>query len=141
MRHRRREGGFVAAELVLGIGLLLFPVAMLVLTLPTWSERQAAGRAIAREVGRTATISGSCDERRAEIVAGTMSRNLGLRADDVAVDLECTPGRLPRGGELTVNVTVRLPAVSIPGITDVGEWHWTVKHTQPIDPYRSFDDE
>jgi hypothetical protein len=45
---RSREGGYVAAELALGIGLLVFPVALLVLTLPTWSERQTTARSIAR---------------------------------------------------------------------------------------------
>ncbi len=65
---RGDERGFVAAELVLGVGLLLFPVALLVLTLPTWSERQATGRAIAREVvahGRGGGhLRSSCRERR-----------------------------------------------------------------------------
>ena len=38
--HGQRDDGFAATELVLGVGLLLVPVALLVLTLPTWSERQ-----------------------------------------------------------------------------------------------------
>lgn len=135
----RTQDGFVAAELALGVGLLLFPVAMLVLTLPTWSERQAVGRAIAREVARTATISGSCDVPRAELTAATMSRNLGLEPSDVAVDLDCVPGRLPRGGDVTANVTVRLPAVAIPALIEVGDWAWTARHTQPVDPYRSIE--
>lgn len=135
----RTQDGFVAAELALGVGLLLFPVAMLVLTLPTWSERQAVGRAIAREVARTATISGSCDGPRAELTAATMSRNLGLERSDVAVDLDCVPGRLPRGGDVTANVTVRLPAVAIPALIELGDWVWTARHTQPVDPYRSIE--
>jgi hypothetical protein len=52
-RATRQDAGYVAAELALGVGLLVFPVAMLVLTLPTWSERQASARAIAREMART----------------------------------------------------------------------------------------
>ena len=40
MTRRSDESGFVATELVLGIGLLVLPVALLVLTLPGWSERQ-----------------------------------------------------------------------------------------------------
>ena len=43
---RASESGYVAAELALGVGLLVFPIALLVLTLPTWSERQTTARSI-----------------------------------------------------------------------------------------------
>ena len=43
--NRASERGFIATELVLGLGLLVLPVALLVLTLPGWSERQATARA------------------------------------------------------------------------------------------------
>lgn len=135
----RREGGFVAAELALAIGLLLFPVAMLVLTLPSWSERQATARAIAREAGRSVAVSGRCDQPKADNIAGVMARNLGVDPDEVAVELDCARGRLPRGGELTVSVTVALPGVTIPGVAEVGAWSWTARHVTPIDPYRSFE--
>ena len=134
----RKEHGFIAAELALGIGLLLFPVAMLVLTLPNWSERQSVARAIARETGRSLVISGSCDHGEADEISNVMARNLGVDPSDVEVSLECSPGRLPRGGELTVRATVRLPGVVIPGIAHVGGWSWTASHVEPVDPYRSF---
>lgn len=135
----RGARGFVATEFVIGVGLLLLPVAMLVLTLPSWSERQSAARAIAREVGRTVAVEGWCDPSLAGAVRDDMASNLGLDASDLDVVLDCAPGRLPRGGDLTVRVTVVMPAVSIPGITEVSGWHWTAVHRHPIDPYRSFD--
>ena len=138
---RRGDGGYVAAELALGVGLLLFPVALLVLTLPTWSERQATGRAIAREAARTVAISGRCDEAAARETGTTMAANLGLRDGAVTVRLDCAPGaRLPRDGGVTARVTVGMPAVDIPGIVAVGAWTWTAEHTEPVDKYRSFDE-
>ncbi len=143
-QRRRRaargdERGFVAAELALGIGLLVFPVALLVLTLPTWSERQSTGRAMAREVARTVTVEGTCDQAAANDVVSTMAHNLGLDPADVSVALDCASGApLPRGGRLTASVTVVIPAVAIPGIAQVGERRWTARHTEAIDPYRSF---
>jgi hypothetical protein len=135
----RDDGGYVAAELALGIGVLVFPVAMLVLTLPTWSERQSAARAIAREVGRTVAVAGTCDGSAAKQVGVTMGENLGLEAGQVDVALDCAPGqRLRRGGEVTARVTVSMPAVEIPGIGAVGAWRWTAEHHEPVDQYRSF---
>ncbi len=98
-RHSRsREGGYVAAELALGVGLLVFPVALLVLTLPTWSERQTTARSIAREVSRVVAVAGVCDRGRAVETGHDMARNLGLSPSDVDVQLDCAPGgRLPRG--------------------------------------------
>ena len=142
MTRRRRTGGedgYVAAELALGVGLLVFPVAMLVLTLPTWSERQSAARSIAREAARTVAVAGICDAGVARDVGATMSENLGVAGNQVDVALDCAPGqRLRRGGEVTASVTVAMPAVDIPGIGAVGAWSWTTEHREPVDQYRSF---
>ena len=135
-----RESGYVAAELAIGVGLLLFPVALLVLTLPSWSERQTTARAIAREVGRVVAVRGVCDRDRAVGTAASMAVNLGLAPSELDVALDCAAGaRLERGSDLHVAVTVRVPAVDIPGIGAVGEWSWTAHHDEPVDQYRSFD--
>jgi hypothetical protein len=140
-RHgRSREGGYVAAELALGVGLLVFPVALLVLTLPTWSERQTTARSIAREVSRVVAVAGVCDRGRATDTGYDMARNLGLAPSDVDVRLDCVPGgRLPRGGSVRASVTVAVPAVTFPGIGSVGAWSWTAHHSEPVDQYRSFE--
>jgi hypothetical protein len=131
------ERGFVATEFVLGIGLLLFPVALMVLTLPTWSERQTTARAMAREAGRSVARTGVCRPDLAADVVHTMARNLGLDGGDVIVRLDCADGLLPPGGEVEVSVTVRMPAVHIPGFGSVGEWSWTAFHREPVDRYGS----
>lgn len=139
VRRGRGEGGFVAAELALGVGVLLFPIAMLVLSLPTWSERQSTARSIARETARVAAVAGSCDAAAARQLASTMAVNLGVPSHAVSVELDCPPGdHVPRGGDVTARVTVQMPAVSVPGIGGVGAWSWTAVHHEPVDQYRSF---
>ena len=134
----RREGGFVSTELAVGIGLLVLPVACLVLTLPSWAERQATARAIAREVGRSTRSRAPATSTPPSAWRGRWPSTSDCEARDVAVALDCVPGAvLPRSGHLTARVTVQVPAVAIPGIGDAGAWHWTAGHTEALDPYRS----
>jgi hypothetical protein len=128
----------VAAELALGVGVLLLPVAFVVLTIPSWSERQATGRAIAREVGRAVARDGWCDTALANDLGGAMAGNLGLARADLQIALDCASGdTLAAGSELAVRVTVRMPAVHLPALGTVGEWSWTARHVQPVDLYGS----
>jgi len=139
-KHDSRERGYVAAELALGVGLLLFPVALLVLTLPAWSERQTTARSIAREISRIVAVAGVCDHARATQTAHDMARNLGLPTGDVDVELDCgSDQRLRRGGSVRASVTVTVPAIRIPSIASVGAWSWTAHHSEPVDQYRSFE--
>jgi hypothetical protein len=55
--------------------------------------------------------------------------------DGVAVSFS---GSLERGSEVAAHVTVRMPALVIPGIGRVGAWEWTVTHAEQVDLYRSF---
>jgi hypothetical protein len=137
VRLRAGERGFVAAELALGIALLLLPVVAVVLTIPTWSERQTTARVIAREVARAVARGGTCDSRDATATAAVMGANLGLDAAP-HVDLECAGGSdLVPGSDVTVHVTVTMPAVRLPGLGTVGAWDWTASHRQPVDRYGS----
>ncbi len=138
--RRSAERGYVAGELAIGIGLLVFPVALLVLTLPTWSERQTTARSVAREVARVVAVAGVCDRQRALETGHAMARNLGLPPADLDIQLDCVPGaRLPRGESVRASVTAAVPAVDLPGIGSVGAWSWTAHHSEPIDQYRSFE--
>lgn len=132
------DEGFVATELVTGIALLLVPVACLVLTLPTWSERTTTARAIARQVARLVAGSGRCDTAAARGLTEVMARNLGLAEGDATVALDCSPGGvLAPGSQLEAVVTVRMPGVALPAVGAVGEWHWSAAHRQPVDRYGS----
>ena len=132
----RRDHGFVAAELVIGVGLLVLPVALLVLTLPGWSERQVSSRAIAREVARTLAGERWCDVAGGRALVASMAANLGMPPADVELATDCVPGAaLVPGGEVVARVTVRMPAVLLPGIGAVGAWTWTAVHREPVDPF------
>jgi hypothetical protein len=130
------ERGFIAAELAMGLGLLVFPVALLVLTLPGWSERQATARVISREVARRIAREGVCDTGAARALGVTMARNLGVPSDGFEVEVSCPGGaELTPGADVEARVTVRIPAVDIPGIGAVGAWSWTARHREPVDRY------
>src|SRR6266705_2065800 len=89
-RRRARSGGagYAAVEFVLGICLVVLPVALLVLSLPIWSERQ------------------SMAQRAAEV-----ARNYGLPAGALRARFD---GALQRGATVTSRVTVPMPALAIP---------------------------
>jgi hypothetical protein len=134
----RTEAGFIAAELALGVAVLLLPVAAVVLTIPTWSQRQTTGRAIVREVARIVARDGTCDADAGVRLAETMAVNLGLARDDLTVDLGCVArSPLEPGTSLQASVTIRMPAVHLPGLGSVGEWTWTARHRHPVDAYLS----
>ena len=134
-RCRRRADGFVAIELVLAIGLLLFPVVMLVGTLPQWSERQHAAVVAAREATRAADRAWPADGSvEAERVAREVMTSYGIAANDVKVSVSPPPDR---GGLLTARVTVRMPAIEVPLIANATAWSWTTSESVRIDDYRS----
>jgi hypothetical protein len=127
--------GFVAVELVLAIGLLLFPVVMLVGSLPRWSERQHAAIVAAREAARAAgndwPADGGVDARR---VAAEVLASYGVAPHDAKVVVAPPPDR---GALLRVTVTIRMPALTVPLVASVGSWSWTANESVRIDDYRS----
>jgi hypothetical protein len=91
---------------------------------------------ISREVARRAATDGVCDVADARALGASMARNLGVPGDDVTVDLSCADGAaLASGTDVESRVTVRMPAVDVPGIGAVGEWSWTARHREPVDRY------
>ena len=133
---RSSEAGFVATELALGVGLLVFPVALLVLTLPGWSERQVTARVISREVARRVAREGVCDAAAARALGAAMAHNLGVPGDGRRSTCRCSDGTpLPPGSDIEARVTVTIPAVQVPGIGAVGAWSWTARHREPVDRY------
>lgn len=131
----RRDGGYVTLELVAGLALLVLPIGLLVLVLPTWFARQNLARLAAQQAARTAVVAGSLGDGSA---AG----------DQVGADGGLTPGRdltvsfaagssLARGGLVTAEAVVRMPAIVIPGLGDIGSFSWTARHAEPVDLYRS----
>ena len=135
MNRRHDPSGFVAIELVLAIGLLLFPVVLLVASLPQWSERQHAAIVAAREAARVAAqewpVDGGID---AERVAREVATTYGIAPGDLVITVSPPP---ERGGLLTATVTVRMPALAVPLLARAGAWSWTARESVRIDDYRS----
>jgi hypothetical protein len=136
-RRGRTEGGFVALEYLLGMALLVFPVAMLVTTLPEWPSRSGVARQAATEAARTAVEQDDWSGATAagQAAAQQVVANYGFDPSEVGVTLT---GTVARGGAVTAHVAMRMPAIDVPVIGGVGEWTWTVDHTEKVDQYRSY---
>lgn len=128
------EAGFVTLELVLGLVVLILPMVLLVLTLPAWFARQNIARLAAQQAARTAVLDGSL--ARGASAAEQIGTNYGLASGDLRVAF--TPSSdLQPGGTVSSQVTVRMPAVTIPGLGAVGGFTWTAGFSEQVDVYRS----
>jgi hypothetical protein len=122
--------------MALGLGLLVLPVLLLVLTLPTWEERTVDARDMAANAARTlATATDwSSGVAAAEQTLAEMAANDGLPGGQVSVAYR---GTLSPGATVTAAVTVTIPAGTIPGLGQVGSLHYTASSTQHVDSYKS----
>jgi hypothetical protein len=138
MRARavRREPGHVAIEFTLAVGLLLFPVVVLVATLPAWSGRQHAATVAAREAASVAAAAYPGDGRAdaLEAVEETLA-NYGIPPE--AVETTFTRDEVRRGGIVSVRVTIAMPAVVVPGIGTVSGFRCSATQSRRVDDYRS----
>lgn len=140
MSHRTRPGadeaGGIPIEFALGVGVLVLPVALLVLTLPQWAERQSAARLAAREAARAVVLAESpaAGVAAGEAAAARVAVNHDIDPGDFQVAFA---GSVARGEAVTATLTARFPATSFPGLVDVAAFTWTVAHTEQVDHYRS----
>lgn len=126
------DRGAAAVELAAGIGLLLLPAVLLVLSFAPWAEAQIMARVVVRDAARTVATTGSVAEA-AELAAETVSV-YGFDPGEVQVTFSGSTGR---AGLVTATVEVQMPVVVIPGLADIGRVSWTVQHTEQVDLYRS----
>jgi hypothetical protein len=138
--HARRRpvrddaGAATPLSLMLGVGLIVLPVMVLVLTVPTWEQRsvdaQDAARAAARALAMAANWSSgevSADEVVNEVLYGD-----GLPGGAVNVAYS---GSLVPGSTVTASVTIVVPAGVVPGLGSIGELHDTASSTEHVDSY------
>lgn len=132
----RNQTGSAVLETPIAVVLLLVPVALLVITLPTWPERQTVARAAASQAARTAVLAASWEEAMAagQDTVRRTAANYGLDSGDLALRWS---GNLTRSGAVTARVTVHMPALAIPDLGRFGSWNWTASHTENVDRYRS----
>lgn len=136
-----REDGFAAAEYAAGVAFLIFPVTVLVLSLPAWVETQSGARLAAQQAARAIVTAPSYETGMVEAnaVVDTVLGNLDItRVGSLDVEGELVPRGTSGSQEVvTVAVTVRMPAISFPLVRDIAAFDHTVSHSQPVDLYRS----
>jgi hypothetical protein len=120
---------------MLGVGLIVLPVLVLVLTIPTWEQRTVDAQDAARAGARALVVADdwqdgalAADDAIDQVIVGD-----GLVAPDVTVRLA---GSLEPGGKVSVAVTVLLPVGNLPGLGFVGVLHYTATSVEHVDNYR-----
>jgi hypothetical protein len=120
---------------MLGLGLIVIPVLVLVLTLPAWEQRTVDAQDAARNAARALVVADDWGDGVAaadQAVYETVSSD-GLVAADVSLSLS---GSLKPGSTVTASVTVLVPAGNVPGLGFIGTLHYTASSTQHVDAYR-----
>ena len=132
------QRGFVAIELPVAVVLILFVPAIVLGTVIAVVERlsvaeKAASNAVTELVGAASLDSGI------ELAHSTVAR-VGINNDLSAERLSLTDvrGEFRRGETMKVEVTVSMPALSVPFIGAIEGWSKTVGKSARIDDYRSF---
>ena len=134
----RDERGSVGLEYVLAVGLLLLPVAMLVLQIAPWLQHRSVAELAAAEATRTLVLVDVWPDDPASAIQPLVSQieaNHELKTGALVV--ESVVGDLVRGTDVTVTVSVEMPAFTVPMLgVEVGTFRINYTHTERIDDYR-----
>lgn len=132
-----RDVGAAAVELPLAVGLLLLPIALVVMLVPQWPERQTVARSAAKEAA-TLYANAPSKSAGAELAQASVAQaaaNYGLPPTALTVTLSedwC------RACTVTAAVTVDIPAINVPFTgTTVGAFTYTSSSNARIDDFRS----
>lgn len=131
LRTRRAcgERGSVLLELPLIFGLLLVPFGMLIISAPTWVERQTAARDAAAESARYLVLHPNEPSMALDIIREVEA---GYQLPPGSLVLEIAVFERVPGGQVTSAVTVEIPAVSLPIFGGIGAVGWTAEHTERV---------
>jgi hypothetical protein len=122
--------------MALGVSLLVIPVLLVVLTVPTWEERTVDAKDMAANAARILASASAWQPgiTQADQTIAEMATNEGIPAGQVDVSYR---GSLNPGAAVTVDITVTIPAGTIPAIGSFGTLHYTASSTRHIDNYKS----
>lgn len=126
-----QQRGAAAIEVGLVMAFVLIPVMMLLLVVPTWIERQTAGRDAASEAARAIVLSGG-DVGAAQSVVATVERGYELPPGTISLSSVST---LAAGEQFTVIVTVSQPAIALPGLGQLAGWSYEAQHVEFFGTY------
>lgn len=145
------ESGFTAVEWALGVGLIVLPLMIAVMSIAPVLDRQSTARTMAQETARAMVLADDWDTGEAAAIdlAHRIARNHGIEDGEWCADLpadEClfvaiggtTPGVLGRGEEVHVTVRVPVSALTVPFIGEFAGFVVTGTHAERVDDYRSF---
>ena len=137
--RRRHEAGFVAVEWVVAVAFLLLPVVFIGAGVSRWPERQQVARAASAEAARAAVLADSPDAAvaNANLVAAEVASNYGVGSGEYTVDVAVPVWDW--GEEVTVTVSMAMPALDIPGIGSWSAVDWSVSTTERIEDYRELE--
>lgn len=131
---RDEAGSSTSLALLLGVALIILPVLVLVLALPTWEQRVVdaddAARAASRSLAASGDWAAAVSAAQAAVLAVADGNDLppGAFTEDFG-------GSLEPGGQVTASVTVAVPVGELPGLGTVGTLHYTAVSTAHVDSY------
>lgn len=128
------QRGSAALELALGIGFLVLPALIAVVSFGPWLEARSFVRAAAAEGARAAVLSVTDPTTAGVAAVSDMAAGRGYEAQ---VEM-CGGGVcvLARGQYVTARVSVDVPLIPTPW-GDVGGVTVDGFHSEPVDAYRS----
>lgn len=124
----------------LAVGVLLLPIAVIVMMVPQWPERQTVARAAAKDAATVLANASDAESGQAAAIAvvATAASNHGLPASAMTVEFG---GEWCRACTVSASVTVVIPAVDVPFAGTIGSFTYTASSSARIDDYRSLDGE
>lgn len=150
-----KDRGAASLEMALGMGLLMVPVAMLVMSLGPGLERRSFVRLAAAEASRAVVIADG-ETSAALIQVAAMAANHGYSAGEVRMGLcgavpaplstggaSLCPAALQRGATVVATVVMEIPLVVLPFANEagtqatVGGVDMAASHASYVDLYRS----
>ncbi len=138
------DRGHAGVELALAVGLLLLPVAIVVMSFGPWSEARVDAEAMAAEAARSAVIdlnqaSGAATTRALATSLGYPEQSLRFgwcgAVPNVSGAGSCS---FERGSSVDVVIELWTPLLATPWGEVGGIWV-DASHSEPIDIYRSLD--
>lgn len=131
--RRRSDRGSVALELPLTVGFLLLPVSVLVMVLPQWPEAKTVATSAAKEAA-TLYATAVSETDGADAANAALDRAEANYGHPITADVT---GQWCRGCDITITVTIEVPAVDVPFIGSTGTFTYTATSTARVDDYRS----
>ena len=133
-RRFRGDHGQAAVELPLGFLWILLPIAVIVMVVPQWPERQNVATAAAKEAATLYANAATAADgaAAAQAAVAQAAQNYGLPG----LQLELS-GSWCRGCTVTAAVTVDIPAVQVPLAGTIGSTSWTASSSSRIEDYAS----